>query len=88
MNKSPYKTILNGDFNNTTHSYVYRLLSSNFDDAFDIAGKGFGRTYSFDFFPLRIDFILVDKTLKIVDFQTHNVRYSDHFPISTILELR
>ncbi len=88
MNKSPYKTILNGDFNNTTHSYVYRLLRSNFDDAFDIAGKGFGRTYSFDFFPLRIDFILVDKTLKIVDFQTHNVRYSDHFPISTTLELR
>ena len=87
MRKSPYKTILNGDFNNTTHSYVYRLLRSNFDDAFDIAGDGFGRTFSFDFLPLRIDFILVDKALKVVDFQTYNVRYSDHFPILSTLEL-
>lgn len=87
MKSSPYKTILSGDFNNTTHSYVYRLLKSDFNDAFDVAGDGFGRTFSFDFFPLRIDFILADKSLKIVDFHTYDIHYSDHFPISTTLEL-
>lgn len=88
MESSPYKTILNGDFNNTTHSYVYRLLKTDFTDAFDAAGDGFGRTFSFDLFPLRIDFILVDKPFKIIDFQTHDIRYSDHFPISTIIEFQ
>jgi endonuclease/exonuclease/phosphatase family metal-dependent hydrolase len=62
-------------------------LKSDFNDAFDVAGDGFGRTFSFDFFPLRIDFILADKSLKIVDFHTYDIHYSDHFPISTTLEL-
>jgi len=87
MRNSPYKTVLSGDFNNTVHSYVYRLLKSNFQDAFEVAGKGFGRTFSFDYFPLRIDFILVDYALSVRNFQNHDVLYSDHFPISASIEI-
>ena len=87
LRDSPYKTILSGDFNTTAHSYVYRLLKSDFVDAFEVAGKGFGRTFSFDYFPLRIDFILVDDALNVRNFQNHDVLYSDHFPIYTSIEL-
>ena len=82
----PYKTILSGDFNNTAHSYVYRLLKSNLNDAFEVAGSGFGSTFAFQYFPLRIDFILVDEGLKVSSFKNHNVKYSDHFPISTLVQ--
>lgn len=87
MRNSPYKTVLSGDFNNTAHSFVYRLLKSDFQDAFEVAGKGFGRTFSFDYFPLRIDFILVDNALSVRNFQNHDVLYSDHFPISASIEI-
>ena len=32
INKSPFKYIISGDFNNTSYSYIYRLLKSNLVD--------------------------------------------------------
>lgn len=78
--KINYKSIICGDFNNTAFSYVYKQLKRNKNDAFEIAGKGFGKTYDFEF-PLRIDFILTDKEITVNNFKTFDVKYSDHYPI-------
>jgi len=76
-----YKMIISGDFNNTAFSYVYKEIKGNLNDAFKIAGNGFGRTYDFKFFPIRIDFILTDESFNIDSFKTFNEHYSDHYPI-------
>lgn len=80
-NNCKYKVIICGDFNNTAFSYVYKELKGELNDAFKIAGNGFGRTYDFKFFPTRIDFILTDKAFAIDGFKTFDVLYSDHYPI-------
>ena len=76
-----------GDFNNTVYSYVYRILKGNLSDAFDVSGTGFGSTFNFKYFPVRIDFILADNSLKVGPFKTYTFPYSDHFPIRTELTL-
>ena len=85
--KSPYKMILCGDFNNTSYSFVYRKVKGNLVDAFESAGSGFGRTYDFKYFPVRIDFILIDESFKINNFITYTEKLSDHFPILTKVSL-
>lgn len=86
-NKSPHKMIICGDFNNTAYSYVYKEIKGDLTDAFGNAGNGFGRTFDFKYFPVRIDFILADKTFKINHFKTYDVKFSDHFPILTKVSL-
>lgn len=80
QNKIKFNSIICGDFNNTAFSYVYKQLKRNKNDAFVIAGKGFGKTYDFEF-PIRIDFILTDKRITVNNFKTFDVKYSDHYPI-------
>ena len=81
INRSPYKVVVSGDFNNTAFSYVYNLIKSDLKDSFFEKGNGLGQTYSFNSIPLRIDFILVDKSFKVNNFKTFKFTYSDHFPI-------
>ncbi len=81
-----YKTVICGDFNNTAFSWAYKQLKNNKNDAFEVAGKGFGRTYDFSF-PLRIDFILADERIRINYFKTFEEKYSDHYPIMARLNL-
>jgi len=83
-----YKVILAGDMNNTAYSWSYKNLKSDLQDSFLEAGKGFGKTYEFKKFPLRIDFIFADKRMKFINHRTYNKKYSDHYPISAILELK
>jgi len=83
-----YKMVICGDFNNTAFSYVYRQIKGDLLDTFKEAGNGFGRTYNFKFFPVRIDFIFADKEFSINGFKAFNKRYSDHFPIMTTLSLK
>tara|TARA_R110001583_G_scaffold5921_4_gene31215 strand:+ start:7457 stop:8488 length:1032 start_codon:yes stop_codon:yes gene_type:complete len=78
--KTTYKSIICGDFNNNAFSWVYHQLKTNKNDAFEVAGKGFGKTFD-NIFPFRIDFILTDKRLEVNNFKTFEVNYSDHFPI-------
>ena len=81
------KSILTGDFNNTAYSYVYKLIKDDFQDTFECAGNGFGRTFDFKFFPVRIDFILADASFKVNHFKTFDVKFSDHYPILTKVSL-
>lgn len=86
---SSKKTLVVGDFNNTIFSYIYDELNSKdrFQDAFLEAGTGFGQTFNLSYFPLRIDFMLIDKGIEINSFDIFRLDYSDHFPIITRLSL-
>lgn len=87
-NKCPYKIIIVGDFNNTAYSYVYKEIKGDMQDAFVEAGNGFGRTFNFKFFPVRIDFILVDDSFEVNRFKTFDVQLSDHYPIMSRVKLK
>lgn len=81
-----YKIIVAGDMNNTAYSWVYKNLKGNLNDSFLEAGSGFGKTYNFKGFPLRIDYLFVDKDINIINHKNFKQKYSDHYPILTTLE--
>lgn len=83
----PYKMIICGDFNNTAFSYVYKEIKGDLEDAFKEAGNGFGRTYEFKFFPVRIDYIFYDSQLELTSFKTFDKKLSDHYPIRARFKL-
>ncbi|TNJ46115.1 endonuclease/exonuclease/phosphatase family protein [Tamlana fucoidanivorans] len=82
-----YKMIICGDFNNTAFSYVYRKIKGDLNDTFKEAGNGFGRSYDFKFFPVRIDFVLADEAFAVNGFKSYNEHFSDHYPIMATLNL-
>ncbi|MDE0598725.1 MAG: endonuclease/exonuclease/phosphatase family protein, partial [Dokdonia donghaensis] len=78
---SPHKVIVAGDFNNSATSYMYRKVRGDKVDAFAKAGSGTGATFWFDIIPLRIDFILADEQLEVLNFETYgDIGLSDHKP--------
>ncbi len=79
--RSPYPVIFSGDLNNTPYSYIYNELREDMKDAFSERGSGIGRTFSFEFYPMRIDYILTSENLEVLDFSTLNNTFSDHKPI-------
>jgi len=83
--KITYKSIICGDFNNTAFSWIYHQLKENKNDAFEVAGKGFGRTFDYKL-PVRIDYILTDDKIEVNNFKTYEVKFSDHFPIMARLK--
>lgn len=76
-----YKTIIVGDLNNTAYSWVYKNLKKNRKDSFLEAGSGFGKTYSFNSFPLRIDYIFASESISVNQHENYDVKYSDHYPV-------
>ncbi|QHI39004.1 hypothetical protein IMCC3317_44040 [Kordia antarctica] len=82
-----YKKIILGDFNNTQFSNVYKTIKGDMKDAFVEAGKGFGKTLDFSYFPMRIDFILADESFTVNTFKTFSEHYSDHFAIKSVISL-
>ncbi len=80
-NKSPYPTIVTGDFNNTAFSYIYNQLNKGMIDTFSDCGGGLGTTFDFDGFPLRIDYILAQENFNVLSFKTIEKTFSDHHPI-------
>ncbi len=85
---SPYPVILCADTNNTPLSYLYNSLTSlGLKDTFKEMGQGYGRTYVFKGFPLRIDMIMVSEELKPLLFKNYDVDYSDHYPILSKIKL-
>src|SRR6056300_977232 len=87
IDASSHFNIVTGDFNNTQFSRVYRLIKGKMNDSFIERGSGFGRSFDFKLFPMRIDFILTDDRLEVVDHQNFDVSFSDHYPISSTLSL-
>ncbi|HPF11717.1 MAG TPA: endonuclease/exonuclease/phosphatase family protein [Flavobacteriaceae bacterium] len=83
--KCPYETLVSGDFNNTAFSYIYQKLKLEMNDAFEERGNGLGATFSFNHYPLRIDFILASETIDCIEFTTGDYSFSDHYPIIATL---
>lgn len=85
---SKYPLVICGDMNNSAYSYVYRNIKGNMKDAFEEAGKGFGKTYNFKYYPARIDYIFADSKMKVKSFETFpDFVNSDHFPIISRIEM-
>lgn len=87
MNKSPYPPILAVDLNNTTDSFVYKKINDLYFDSYVQKGFEFGATYGFSFLPIRIDYIFYSKLIKANSYQIHNVKFSDHKPISVFFNI-
>ena len=85
--QSPHKMVICGDFNNTAYSYVYKEIKGDLKDGFEEAGNGFGRTFDFRYFPVRIDFILVDDSFEVNSFKVYEEKLSDHYPIRAKISL-
>ncbi len=76
------------DMNNTPFSYVAnQLLKHNLKDAFVTSGSGIGKTFNFDFVPLRIDAIFYESDFRSVNFKNYDIELSDHFPIMASFDL-
>ncbi|MFV5703722.1 endonuclease/exonuclease/phosphatase family protein [Flavobacterium sp. XS2P12] len=77
-----YPVVICGDMNNSAFSYVYRNIKGKLKDSFEEAGKGFGETYKFRYYPARIDYIFVDEKITVKKFENFpEFINSDHFPI-------
>lgn len=79
--KTNHQIIISGDFNNTAFSWAYMKLKADLNDTFIESGQGFGKTYPFNGYPLRIDFILADKHLQVNEHKNYQIGLSDHEPI-------
>ncbi|RAV30443.1 endonuclease/exonuclease/phosphatase family protein [Sinomicrobium soli] len=82
-----HRMIVAGDFNNTPYSYVYKRIRGDMKDSFVEKGSGFGRSYDFDYFPMRIDFILTDRDMKITAHKNYDERLSDHYPVMATIDI-
>jgi endonuclease/exonuclease/phosphatase family metal-dependent hydrolase len=84
----PYPIIICGDMNNSAFSYVYRNIKGKLKDSFEEAGKGFGATYKFRYYPARIDYIFADDKMKVKKFESFSdFENSDHYPIMAKLSM-
>jgi endonuclease/exonuclease/phosphatase family metal-dependent hydrolase len=87
IERSPYRIILCGDFNDTPVSYAYSKLSEGMKDAFKESGSGLGTTYTGPFPSYRIDYILFDSKFDAFNYKSVETKYSDHKIIKTLLDL-
>jgi endonuclease/exonuclease/phosphatase family metal-dependent hydrolase len=83
LSKNQYPSVITGDFNSVPSSYVYHTIKGNRQDAFIKKGFGLGHSYSALSKTLRIDYVLVDTQLKILQVITPQLYLSDHFPVIT-----
>ena len=85
----PYPIIICGDMNNSAFSYVYRNIKGKLKDSFEEAGKGFGATYKFRYYPARIDYIFADEDMTVKKFESFSeFENSDHYPIMAKLSMQ
>ncbi|MBS1935054.1 MAG: endonuclease/exonuclease/phosphatase family protein, partial [Bacteroidetes bacterium] len=87
LDKSPYPSIICGDFNDVPNSYTYFHIRGNKQDAFIKKGLGIGRTYVNLSPTLRIDYILADPEFSVLQCKRFNLPYSDHHPVVADLQL-
>ena len=85
--KSPYPTILTGDFNDVPGSYTYKEIKGTMQDAFLVKGFGIGATYLNLSPTLRIDYILADKHWLVKGWESVDENLSDHHMIMADLQL-
>ena len=85
---SPYRQIICADMNNTQYSNVFHEIKGDMLDTFKEKGKGYGSTYIFKFLPIRIDFILMDKSIEIKAHRNFDEKLSDHYAVMASFRLK
>jgi endonuclease/exonuclease/phosphatase family metal-dependent hydrolase len=88
INKSPYPTIITGDFNDVPNSYTYQKIAKGWQDAFLSKGFGFGATYLGLSPILRIDYILANEKWSVTSWEQTDENLSDHHMIMADLLLK
>ena len=86
LDKSPYPAFICGDFNDVPNSYTYFTIRDGWKDAFIQKGFGIGRTYVHLSPTLRIDYILADPRLPVLQCKKFSLPWSDHSPVLADLE--
>ena len=81
LDESPFPAIICGDFNDVPNSYTYFQMKGDRLDAFVEAGGGIGRTFPNIAPTLRIDYIMTDKQLKVLQYKRYLLPYSEHYPV-------
>ncbi len=87
LDKSPFPSIICGDFNDVPNSYAYFHIRGNLQDAFIKRGLGIGRSYMYISPTLRIDYIFADEQFDVLQCKKFNLPYSDHHPVIADLQL-
>ncbi len=82
------KILICGDFNSTQFSSTYLEFEKDKKDSFIEKGNGLGTTYNLKGYPLRLDYILVDKEIKILSHKNFKLGFSDHEPILVDLNIK
>ena len=80
-------TIVCGDFNDTPVSYAYRTIRGDYGDAFQKKGEGLGYTFKRLYRILRIDYILCSQGMEVLQYESPDVKWSDHNPVIATLKL-
>jgi endonuclease/exonuclease/phosphatase family metal-dependent hydrolase len=88
MDSTKIPFIFCADLNSTPSSYVYHTLQKGLTDAFVSKGYGFGQTYQNISPILRIDVVLMSKSLNPIQYTSPQLHCSDHFPIVTDIQLK
>lgn len=88
LEKSPYKVVLCGDFNDTPLSYTYRKIKKGLNDSFIEKGRGLGNTYIGEFPSFRIDYILHTPDFETISYSRDTIELSDHYPIQSKLRVK
>lgn len=87
MGKSPYPTVVCGDFNDVPNSFTYFTIKGNHQDAFLKKGFGIGKTFTHLAPTLRIDYILPSPTFEVKGFDWIDENLSDHLLLVTDLTI-
>ena len=86
VENSPHPVIVGGDFNDVPSSYTYRrILSPRLQDAWALRGLGLGTTFTGPLPGLRIDYVLVDTSLTVVQVERLEGTFSDHRPVRVVV---
>lgn len=84
--KSPYPVVMTGDFNDIPQSYMYRLITREYNDAFVEKGTGLVRTHNIPLPGLRIDYVFHSESLNVNKLEVLKVEFSDHYPLLSFIE--
>ena len=87
IEQCPVESFVCGDFNDNPMSYSYYRMTRGRKDSFVEAGEGFGATFAGMWPLLRIDYILLPDRFKALEHETPRLKFSDHYPVVTTVEL-
>jgi len=88
IGKSPYPSIVCGDFNDSPISFCYHSFSDQLIDSFKEAGNGIGNSYAGTMPSYRIDYIFHSPEFKASRYATLKDKLSDHYPVTVEIGYR